>query len=444
MWLLPLLDRVSGFAGRTYYRLTIAGERVPPGGPVLLVANHPNSLFDPALVAAAARRPVRFLAKEPLLRDPAVGWLVRGAGAIPVYRAQDDPSAMGRNEEAFRAAHEALRQGAAIGIFPEGISHDLPNMAPLKTGAARIALGAAGLLGGAFPIMPVGLTFRGKEQFRSECLVLVGSPLEWQDLAGPDGGPDEVRELTARIGAALQAQTLNLHSWEDAPLVRWAAAIYAAHFDAPAGPDGLLLAEREAQLVLARERAQGSGDWEQVAREVRRHARVLRAFGLRPTDLPALPGGRVAARWTLRNAGWLLLTGAVGALGGLLFYLPYRLTGSIVDRLDLTPDVRSTYRALGGALFFSLWILLLSAAAGLLLGWWWALAALVALPVLALFTSAFRDRLYQAVSVARRFLLLRTRQRLREELHEQQRGIAERLKALRERVPSGQNSRTTR
>lgn len=85
------------------------GERVPRDGPVLLVANHPNSLLDPMLVAAAARRPVRFLAKAPLFTDKRVGWLMRAVGAIPVYRRSDDPAQMERNEEMFRVEWREAR-----------------------------------------------------------------------------------------------------------------------------------------------------------------------------------------------------------------------------------------------------------------------------------------------------------------------------------------------
>src|SRR5687767_14443711 len=122
MWLAPFLSHVSNAALRVYYRLHRAGGAVAPNGPVLLVANHPNSLLDPAMVALAARRPVRFLAKAPLFTDPLVGFLVRGAGSIPVYRKADDPSQVSRNEEMFRAVHDALGGGAAGGIFPEGVS----------------------------------------------------------------------------------------------------------------------------------------------------------------------------------------------------------------------------------------------------------------------------------------------------------------------------------
>src|SRR5690606_19668180 len=133
---------------------------------------HPNSLLDPMLVLAAAHRPVRFLAKAPLFDDPKVGWLVKAFRSIPVYLRHDDPTQVGRNDEMFRAVHAALGAGAAVALFPEGISHSEPSLTPLKTGAARIALGAAPLIGRDFPIVPVGLVFREKDRFRSAALVL--------------------------------------------------------------------------------------------------------------------------------------------------------------------------------------------------------------------------------------------------------------------------------
>src|SRR5262245_66374522 len=98
MWLLPLFAAVARLASHIYYKVRFAGPAVP-AGPVLLVANHPNSLLDPTLVVAAGSRPVRFLAKAPLFGDRKIGWVVKAAGAIPVYRKADDPSQMSKNEE---------------------------------------------------------------------------------------------------------------------------------------------------------------------------------------------------------------------------------------------------------------------------------------------------------------------------------------------------------
>ena len=108
MWLLPASTLISNATARIYYRLSLAGERVPSTGPVLLVANHPNSLLDLLLVAAAARRPVRFLANAPLFTDAKIGWLVRASGAIPVYRRVDNPEARSGNVDMFRAVHREL------------------------------------------------------------------------------------------------------------------------------------------------------------------------------------------------------------------------------------------------------------------------------------------------------------------------------------------------
>ena len=221
---------LARLAARIYYRVRFGGPRCLPAGPVLLVANHPNSLLDPTLVVASADRPVRFLAKAPLFSDRKIGWLVKAAGAIPVYRRSDDPSLMSRNEDAFRAVFSVLGDGAVVGIFPEGISHSASSMAPLKTGAARIALGAAASSRApGSRSCPVGLSFRDKETFRSDAFVVRGPPLAWDDLAtrGPDD-VDAVRELTSRIDAALRSVTVNLGSWEDRPIVECAVRIWEA------------------------------------------------------------------------------------------------------------------------------------------------------------------------------------------------------------------------
>ena len=406
----------------------------------MLVANHPNSLLDAAMVAAAARRPVQFLAKAPLLVDPRIGWLVRGSGAIPVYRAVDDAGSVHRNDEAFRAAHTALADGAALGIFPEGVSHHNPSLVQLKTGAARIALGAAHLHGSAFPIVPVGLTLRGKEHFRSDALALVGEPVIWDDLAARGTGAPQVKELTRRIEAALVALTLNLERWEDAPLVEAAEAIYAAEFGGAAGPRQRVAALGEVTQVLKHLRHSERREWIELAEEISDHTQSLDMLGLRPADLRSRPTAAQVLRWSARQLTFFAIAGAVAMVGTVVFYLPYRATDAAVSRLETTPDLRATYRTLGGALFFALWILVIALVTGLVAGLASGLAALFVLPVIALLTLGALDRWRDAKSVTRRFLLLRTHAELRQELVGRQSQIARRLHDLREYVAAADRS----
>ena len=236
MWLYRAMPLIGELAVRSYYRVTVAGARIPAEGPVLLVANHNNSLVDPALVAATAGRNVRFLAKAPLFSHPLIGWLVRGVGSVPVYRQQDDPTLVSQNLDSFRAVHQVLAAGDMVGLFPEGISHSASRLAPLKTGAARMAIGAAAQLQHDFPIIAMGLVFRDRDAFRSEAHVIIGEPFAWNDLVRDVNDRTTVRALTDRIEQAMRRVSVNLEQWEDEGLVRTAEQVWRAEFGAENTP----------------------------------------------------------------------------------------------------------------------------------------------------------------------------------------------------------------
>lgn len=438
-WLLPLFAPLARLALRLYYRFQVTGGQVPRRGPVLLVANHPNSLLDPAAVCAVAGRPVRFLAKATLFSEPLVGRLVRACGAIPVHRRQDDPALMDRNEEAFQAAYEALAAGGAVGIFPEGTSHNEPALVPLRTGAARIALGAARLLGGAFPIIPVGLVLRRKDRFRSGALVMVGEPAPWTDLAarGSEDG-DAVRELTDRIEAALRRVTVNLERWEDAPAVECAEAIYVAEFALPRQPEERLLRLRQVADGLQELRRREPERLEPLYRSVARYAALMDRLCLHPEELRSRePGPGAVVRWALWRTLFFGLGAPLAAAGVLTFFVPYRLTGLLARWNSVEKDVRSTVQLLGGAVVYALWILALAALAGWVLGAAAGAAVLLCLPLLGVVTLLVLERWEEALADARSFFLLRGRDDLRARLLSRRQELAGRLEVLRRSVLEG-------
>ena len=92
-----------------FRRVELVGEeKVPLGGPVLFVMNHPNALLDPLFMLCLVPRPVSFLAKSTLFKMPFIAQIIRCFDSVPVYRRQDQGSDMRKNQEMFAAARELL------------------------------------------------------------------------------------------------------------------------------------------------------------------------------------------------------------------------------------------------------------------------------------------------------------------------------------------------
>ena len=117
---------------------------------------------------------------------------------------------------------ELLKAGRVSAIFPEGLTQDTPQLARIKTGAARIALQAESAqdftLG--LTILPVGLQFYPQRHFRADAWVRIGQPVRIDDLATryAEAPAETVRLLTDRIGEALKALSLHLEDPDKAGL----------------------------------------------------------------------------------------------------------------------------------------------------------------------------------------------------------------------------------
>jgi len=432
MWLLPIIDHVSSAAIRIYYRFEIAGKDMPDKGPSIVVANHPNGIVDALAVLTAVGRPVRFLAKKPLFGHPLIGFLVRGSGAIPVYRRQDFPNEAIDNSRMFAAAYDEIARGATLGLFPEGISHDMPSISTLKTGAARIALGATPMTDKKISIVPIGLNLREKERFRSRALAMVGDPVEWDDLRERSvEDPDAVQELTDRIENALRDVTVNLEKWEDSTLVEYAEAIWSAenHIEGDVRHEARI----EVTRALEKLRTEDPISIQHVVDSIEEFAKILEMLKLRPRHLDAEPSFRGAVRWSARKIVQLGLSIPVLAVGYIVYFVPY-LGVILADRLMNVPrDVRSTIKFFAGIFFYIPWIALLTTFVWWMFGWEWGVSAMVGLPLLGIATQLMRERWGAAILAVRRYFTLR-KSSLRNRLRTRRGEIATELDELRQRV----------
>src|SRR5437763_9818750 len=224
---------------RVYFRrIEVTGsENVPPEDAVIFVLNHPNALVDPAFLLCLAPRRLEFIAKTPLFRTPVIGYIVRALDSLPAYRPQDEGEDVSRNVETFAAARELLARGIAIGICPEGVSHNEPRLKPLKTGAARIALATASTGALKVKIVPAGLYYTDKTSFRSSALLHFAEAIDVPRInLDPDGTPPRaaVRELSDRVEEAMREVMLHAEQEEAMGLiVRAEKILSSADVDEP-------------------------------------------------------------------------------------------------------------------------------------------------------------------------------------------------------------------
>jgi 1-acyl-sn-glycerol-3-phosphate acyltransferase len=357
-----------------YRRIEFSGLDRVPDGPVIFAINHPNGLVDPLFVLCFAPRPVSFLAKAPLFRYPVIGWFARMFEGIPVYRKQDQTR--GSNQETFARARQVLRNGGSIAIFPEGTTHSDPQLRELKTGVARIALGAG--LDELF-VVPTGIYYTAKHVFRSEAMAVFGEAVRVPRALGSsvpreDEPPaDEVETLTAAIDEGLDAVTLQAESQAALELIARAEDIFTADETQP-------LVE---ELELRRRFIEGyqylrAHDPERLARlesAIARLAAELRRMKLDPHDLaPRLDPARV------RRIVILLPLALIGAIPN---WPAYRLIGFIARRLSKGEGAMiATIKFLAAFALYPLTWIALATFIGLRFGAVWAIASLIVVPIL--------------------------------------------------------------
>ena len=172
---------ILGLIFRLRYNPKIIGkENIPKKGPIIVAGNHKHVL-DQCGVILATKRPIHYMAKKEYF-DGKLAWFFRMTGCIAVDRSIHD-------EHAKEEALNVLRDGKALGIFPEGTRNKTKEfLLPFKFGCVSMAKKTDAY------IVPFSVT--GDYKFRSKNLVYrIGKPFKVGDMELADANEKLAKEI---------------------------------------------------------------------------------------------------------------------------------------------------------------------------------------------------------------------------------------------------------
>lgn len=398
-----VLHAIISIALRLFFRRieVVNLESVPKNEPVIFVLNHPNGLIDPALVYVSLARRVSFLAKSTIFSVKFAAFIMRALEVLPIYRRIDANLEMRKNFGIFDECRALLARNRCIAIFPEGISHDETELQPLKTGAARIALGASGRIKdkglrineenhtssfipypSSLKIMAVGLYYTSKTAFRSEALIRYGEIFDVEAVElEPNGEPprEAARALTTRIETALRNATLNLETAEELDTVLKAEALFSSVYQNLLFKQTLSQSFLRLQDLAEKYTVFGQNNpqkMRELNEKIEAYENDLKTSGVTSSSLSVLqhPTWYVFRFLVLRNIILILL--APLSIVGAIIHSPAYLLSNLAGLLFKThgaDEAGSTYKVLAAIVFMPTTWIIVSLVIFYFFGWQFAL-----------------------------------------------------------------------
>lgn len=254
--LYAILKIIIRLATRIFYReVSIKNEHLIPTEKkkaLLIVANHPNTFMDPILIGSILPQEVHFLANGGVFKTKFVSWILSQLNMIPIFRKQDKNGGSEQNQKTFEKCYEHLKSQKSILIFPEGTSAIERKIRPVKTGTARIGLGAETFndFNTEVEILPIGLNYEAQNYFRSKVHIRIGETISIKDykellLQNEDKA---IRTLTQDIQTSLEELTVVTENEQEDEMVKNIETIYKHEWESE-----LSFVHEEKDYILAKE-----------------------------------------------------------------------------------------------------------------------------------------------------------------------------------------------
>ena len=164
----------------SYRKAEVRGEEnIPADGPVILAANHCNTLMDALVILRAHKGSTVFGARADMFNNKFIAKLMFFLRILPMVRQRDGLRNVLKNVETQDIIVDTLENDVRFCMFPEGRHRPEKSLLPLGKGIFRAALAANARFGGRKPvyIVPVGIEYGDFFRYRSTSLLTYGKPL---------------------------------------------------------------------------------------------------------------------------------------------------------------------------------------------------------------------------------------------------------------------------
>ena len=377
---------------------------IPEEGPLIVVSNHPSTFMDPIIVANLLKQDAHFIAKGTLFNSVFKDWTMRNiVKAIPVYRRQDNAGKGQNNEAMFDQCFEFLEEKGTLIIFPEGTSISERKLQDIKTGTARIALGAEARnnfqLG--VRILSVGINYSDAPSFRSDVWVNVEELIHVKDyqVAYEKDDRQAVNLLTDKIQHHLENNLIIADDEQEDQFIKNVEAIYKNELVAELNLDPKLHAftlTKGIQEAVNHFEDLDENWLETLQKKVADYTRRLSNNNLEDRFLArSKDEEKNIFSDSLLRLFFLVLGLPLYLYGLFTNYIPYHLPQIIAETLTKDEEYMGPMKMTAGMFTFSIFYSLLVFLFGRFIAhgdWWWTVVFAVSLPIAGFFALLYAQR----------------------------------------------------
>lgn len=167
-----------------FNRVTVQGyENIPDSAGIIICPNHIHWL-DPMLIGVHIKRKINYMAKAELFKNKLLSFLLKCINAFPVKRGTGDITAI-------KTSLRLIKNGQALGIFPEGTRSRDGKLMHAEPGAVLLSIKAKA------PIIPVRIS--GSYRIFGRLNISIGKPIAFAEYNNKKLTAQEINSLSQKI-----------------------------------------------------------------------------------------------------------------------------------------------------------------------------------------------------------------------------------------------------